>query len=147
VGIGVAYHPSPLDLVAVSKMIRDYGVTFLPATPPILEEYTRGCSPEDFGSLEFIAAGIERLPKQLALALEGRFGIRPLESYGAAERSALVAVNTLDVRPPRPQEAAPKRGPIGPPLPGASIRIVDPETRQPLPVGTRACCLFAGRPS
>jgi acyl-[acyl-carrier-protein]-phospholipid O-acyltransferase/long-chain-fatty-acid--[acyl-carrier-protein] ligase len=56
-GIGVAYRPSPLDLGAVSKMIRDYGVTFLPATPPILEEYTRGCSPEDFGSLEFIAAG------------------------------------------------------------------------------------------
>jgi hypothetical protein len=53
-------------------------------------------------------------------------------------------VNTPDVRPPRPQEAAPKRGPIGPPLPGTSIRIVDPETRQPLPVGTRGLLLVRG---
>ena len=142
-GIGVAYHPSPFDLGAVSKMVRDYGVTFLPATPQILEGYTRGCLPEDFGSIEFVAAGIERLPKQLALAFEDRFGIRPLEGYGAAECSALVAVNTRDFRPPRFPEAA-KRGPIGSPLPAVSIRIVDPETRQPLPVGTRGLLLVRG---
>src|SRR6202041_2616781 len=82
-GIGVAFHPSPLDLVAVSELVRDYRVTFLLATPTFLQAYTRRCLPEDFGSLQFVVVGAEKLPEPLAVAFEDRFGIRPLEGYGA----------------------------------------------------------------
>ena len=41
--VGVAYHPSPLDLTAVSELVRDYRVTFLLATPTFLQAYTRRC--------------------------------------------------------------------------------------------------------
>ncbi|MGB9008125.1 MAG: acyl-[ACP]--phospholipid O-acyltransferase [Candidatus Acidiferrales bacterium] len=143
-GIGVAFHPSPLDLVAVSELVRDYRVTFLLATPTFLQAYTRRCSPEDFGSLQYVVVGAEKLPEPLALAFEDRFGIRPLEGYGATECSPVVAVNTRDFRAPGFRQIGAKRGRIGHPLPGVSVRIVDPETRQRLPVNTPGLMLVRG---
>jgi acyl-[acyl-carrier-protein]-phospholipid O-acyltransferase/long-chain-fatty-acid--[acyl-carrier-protein] ligase len=143
-GVGVAYHPSPLDLVAVSELVRDYRVTFLLATPTFLQAYTRRCLPEDFGSLQYVVVGAEKLPEALALAFEDRFGIRPLEGYGATECSPVVAVNTRDFRAPGFRQVGAKRGRIGHPLPGVSVRIVDPETRERLPVNTPGLMLVRG---
>jgi acyl-[acyl-carrier-protein]-phospholipid O-acyltransferase/long-chain-fatty-acid--[acyl-carrier-protein] ligase len=128
IGIGVALHPSPLDLVAVSEIVRDYKVTFLLATPTFLQAYARRCLPEDFGSLEYVVVGAEKLPDSLALAFEDKFGIRPLEGYGTTECSPVVACNTRDYRAPGFMQVGAKRGHIGHPLPGVSIRIVNPET-------------------
>jgi acyl-[acyl-carrier-protein]-phospholipid O-acyltransferase / long-chain-fatty-acid--[acyl-carrier-protein] ligase len=143
-GIGVAYHPSPLDLTAVSELVRDYRITLLLATPTFLEAYRRRCSPEDFGSLQYVVVGAEKLPERLAVAFEDRFGIRPLEGYGATECSPVVAVNTRDFRAPGFRQVGSKRGCIGHPLPGVSVRIVDPETRERLPVGTPGLLLVRG---
>jgi acyl-[acyl-carrier-protein]-phospholipid O-acyltransferase/long-chain-fatty-acid--[acyl-carrier-protein] ligase len=142
--VGVAYHPSPLDLTAVSELVRDYRVTFLLATPTFLEAYRRRCSPEDFGSLQFVVVGAEKLPERLAVAFEDRFGIRPLEGYGATECSPVVAVNTRDFRAPGFRQVGSKRGHIGHPLPGVSVRIVDPDTGARLPVGTPGLLLVRG---
>ncbi|MGA8143632.1 MAG: acyl-[ACP]--phospholipid O-acyltransferase [Candidatus Acidiferrales bacterium] len=143
-GCGVAYHPSPLDLTAVSELVRDYRVTFLLATPTFLQAYVRRCSPEGFGSLQFVVVGAEKLPERLAVAFEDRFGIRPLEGYGATECSPVVAVNTRDFRAPGFRQVGAKRGHIGHPLPGISVRIVDPETLERLPVGTAGLLLVRG---
>ena len=143
-GLGVAYHPSPLDLAAVGELVREYRVTFLLATPSFLQAYTRRCSPEDFGSLQFVVAGAEKLPERLADAFEDRFGIRPLEGYGATECSPVVAVNARDFRAPGFRQIGAKRGCIGHPLPGISIRIVDPESREPLPAGAPGLLLVRG---
>ncbi|HEY3937272.1 MAG TPA: AMP-binding protein, partial [Bryobacteraceae bacterium] len=143
-GVGVAFHPSPLDLVAVSELVREYRVTFLLATPTFLQAYTRRCLPEDFGSLQYVVVGAEKLPEPLALAFEDRFGIRPLEGYGATECSPVVAVNTRDFRAPGFRQVGAKRGRIGHPLPGVSVRIVDPETRERLPVNTPGLMLVRG---
>jgi acyl-[acyl-carrier-protein]-phospholipid O-acyltransferase/long-chain-fatty-acid--[acyl-carrier-protein] ligase len=140
----VAYHPSPLDLAAVSELVRDDRVTFLLATPTFLQAYIRRCSPEDFGSLQFVVVGAEKLPERLALAFEDRFGIRPLEGYGATECSPVVAVNTRDFRAPGFRQVGAKRGRIGHPLPGISVRIVDPETRAPMPVGSPGLLVVRG---
>jgi len=143
-GVGVAYHPSPLDLSAIGEIVRDYRVTFLLATPTFLQAYLRRCSPEDFGSLQFVVVGAEKLPDRLALAFEDRFGIRPLEGYGATECSPVVAVNTKDFRAPGFRQVGAKRGRIGHPLPGISARIVDPDTREPVPAGTPGLLLVRG---
>ena len=143
-GVSAVYHPSPLDLAAVGELVRDYRVTFLLATPTFLQAYTRRCAPEDFGSLEFVVVGAEKLPERLAVAFEDRFGIRPLEGYGATECSPVVAVNTRDFRAPGFRQVGAKRGRIGHPLPGISVRIVDPDTRQPLPLGTPGLLLVRG---
>jgi acyl-[acyl-carrier-protein]-phospholipid O-acyltransferase / long-chain-fatty-acid--[acyl-carrier-protein] ligase len=143
-GVGIAYHPSPLDLGAVGELVRDYRVTFLLATPTFLQAYMRRCSPEDFGSLEFVVVGAEKLPDRVALAFEDRFGIRPLEGYGATECSPVVAVNTKDFRAPGFRQVGAKRGHIGHPLPGISVRVVDPDTREPVAVGTPGLLLVRG---
>jgi acyl-[acyl-carrier-protein]-phospholipid O-acyltransferase / long-chain-fatty-acid--[acyl-carrier-protein] ligase len=143
-GVSVVYHPSPLDLAAVGKLVRDYRVTFLTATPTFLEAYLRRCSPEDFGSLEFVLVGAEKLPERLALRFEERFGIRPLEGYGTTECSPVVAVNTKDFRAPGFRQLGAKRGSIGHPLPGVSVRIVDPETSEPVSLGTPGLLMVRG---
>src|SRR5580698_8952368 len=144
VGVGVAYHPSPLDLTAVSELVRDYQVTFLLATPTFLQAYTRRCLPEDFGSLQFVVVGAEKLPEALALAFEDRFGIRPLEGYGCTECSPVVAVNSRDFRAPGFRQVGSKRGRIGHPLPGVSVRIIDPDTHERREVGMPGLLLVRG---
>ena len=116
-GVGVVYHPNPLDLGAVGELVREYRVTFLLSTPTFLQAYLRRCSPEDFGSVQFVMAGAEKLPERLSLAFEDRFGIRPVEGYGATECSPVVAVNTRDYRAPGFRQVGTKRGKIGHPLP------------------------------
>jgi acyl-[acyl-carrier-protein]-phospholipid O-acyltransferase / long-chain-fatty-acid--[acyl-carrier-protein] ligase len=143
-GLGVAYHPSPLDFAAVGELVRDYRVTFLVTTPTFLQGYLRRCTPQDFGSLKYVIAGSEKLPERLSIAFEDRFGIRPLEGYGATECAPVVAVNTKDYRAPGFRQVGAKRGSVGHPLPGISVRIVDPETGEPLPAGTPGLLLVRG---
>ena len=80
----------------------------------------------------------------LAVAFEDRFGIRPLEGYGATECSPVVAVNTRDFRAPGFRQVGAKRGRIGHPLPGISVRIVDPDTREPVAAGAAGLLLVRG---
>ena len=133
-GMGVVYHPNPLESGAIGALISQHVVTMLLATPTFLNTYARRCSPEDFGSLRFVMAGAERLPERISQGFEDQFGIRPLEGYGCTECSPAVAVNTHDFRAAFFRQVGAKRGTIGHPLPGIGIRIVDPETRQLLPV-------------
>lgn len=143
-GAGVAFHPSPIDLAAIGELVRDYDVTFLLSTPTFLEKYARRCSPEDFGSLKNVVVGAEKLPERLAQAFEDRFGLRPLEGYGCTECSPIVAVNTRDFRAAGFHQVGAKRGRIGHPLPGVSVKIVDPETRTELPPDTPGLLLVKG---
>jgi acyl-[acyl-carrier-protein]-phospholipid O-acyltransferase/long-chain-fatty-acid--[acyl-carrier-protein] ligase len=143
-GTGVVYHPSPLDARAIGALVGQYGVTFLLATPTFLQMYMRGCSPEDFGSLRFVMTGAEKLPERLAQAFEDRFGIRPMEGYGCTECSPAVTVNTRDFRAAGFRQVGAKRGSIGHPLPGVSVRIVDPNTMQPVPTGQPGLMLIRG---
>ncbi|MGD0016810.1 MAG: acyl-[ACP]--phospholipid O-acyltransferase, partial [Verrucomicrobiia bacterium] len=143
-GVGVVYHVSPLDAKAIGALVRDYGVTFLLATPTFLQMYNRGCEPEDFGSLQFVMTGAEKLPDRVAQAFEDKFGIRPLEAYGLTECSPAVTVNTRDFRAAGFRQVGAKRGKIGHPLPGVSIRVVDPDSFQPVPVGQPGLLLVRG---
>ncbi len=143
-GIGVVYHPSPLDARAIGALVRGRGVTFLAATPTFLQAYIRRCSPEDFGSLRAVMVGAEKLPERIAVAFEDRFGIRPYEAYGCTECSPAVTVNRPDFRAAGFRQVGAKRGTIGHPLPGISVKIVDPATFEPLPLGTAGLMLVRG---
>ena len=129
VGIGVVYHPNPLDSRTIGALVSRYRVTLLIATPTFLRAYTKRCAPEDFGSLRYVIAGAEKLPAQVSEAFEDQFGIRPLEGYGCTECSPVVAVNTMDFRAAFFRQVGAKRGSIGHPLPGIVLRTVDPETQ------------------
>jgi acyl-[acyl-carrier-protein]-phospholipid O-acyltransferase/long-chain-fatty-acid--[acyl-carrier-protein] ligase len=144
VGVGAIYHPNPLDAKTIGPLVREYAATFLLATPTFLQLYTRGCAAEDFGSLRVVMTGAEKLPERLAAAFEEQFGIRPLEGYGCTECAPAVAVNTHDFRSAGFRQVGAKRGKIGHPLSGVSVRIVDPDTRAPLPVGQPGLMLVRG---
>jgi acyl-[acyl-carrier-protein]-phospholipid O-acyltransferase/long-chain-fatty-acid--[acyl-carrier-protein] ligase len=130
VGVGVVFHPNPLDSRVIGTLVNKYAVTFLLATPTFLNTYLRRCTPEEFGSLRFVMAGAEKLPERVAVAFEDHFGIRPLEGYGCTECSPVVTVNTIDFRAASFRQVGAKRGSIGHPLPGITVKIIDPETGQ-----------------
>jgi acyl-[acyl-carrier-protein]-phospholipid O-acyltransferase / long-chain-fatty-acid--[acyl-carrier-protein] ligase len=144
VGVGAVYHPNPLDTKTIGPLVHEYAATFLLATPTFLQLYLRGCSPEDFGSLRVVMTGAEKLPDRLAAAFEEHFGIRPLEGYGCTECAPAVAVNTHDFRSAGFRQVGAKRGKIGHPLAGVSVRIVDPDTRVPQPMGQPGLMLVRG---
>ena len=134
VGIGVVFYPNPLDAKMIGTLVRQYGVTFMVATPTFLQTYARRVAPEDFGSLRFVLAGAEKLPERISLLFEDTFGIRPLEGYGATECSPVVAVNVRDFRAAGFRQVGYRRGKIGRPLPGISVRISDPDSGAELPL-------------
>jgi acyl-[acyl-carrier-protein]-phospholipid O-acyltransferase/long-chain-fatty-acid--[acyl-carrier-protein] ligase len=144
IGIGVVFHPNPLESRAIGALVSQYAVTFLLATPTFLQAYMRRCSPEDFGSLQYVMAGAEKLPERISTAFEDRFGIRPLEGYGCTECSPAVTVNTRDFRAAQFRQVGAKRASIGHPLPGISVRIVNPETFDPVPQGETGLLLVRG---
>ena len=143
-GIGVLFHPNPLDSRVIGALVNKYAVTMLLATPTFLNAYTRRCEPEQFGSLRFVMAGAEKLPERISQAFEDRFGLRPLEGYGCTECSPAVTVNTIDFRAASFRQVGAKRGSIGHPLPGMSVKIIDPETLQTLPINQPGLLLVRG---
>jgi len=143
-GVGVVFHANPLDAQVVGELVARYKVKFLVATPTFLQGYMRRCKPESFGSLEFVLVGAEKLPERVALAFEDQFGIRPLEGYGCTECSPVVTVNGKDFRAPGFRQVAAKRGKIGHPLPGVSVKVVDIDSGQPVAPGNPGMLLVKG---
>src|SRR5438445_2596592 len=61
-GVGVVYHPNPLDGRAIGAMVLKYAATVMLATPTFIQGYTRRVNAEDFGSLRLLLVGAEKLP-------------------------------------------------------------------------------------
>jgi len=137
------YHTNPQEAKQVGKLSRKWGVTVLLATPTFLRLYLRRCEREDFAKLDLAVAGAEKLPTALSDAFEEKFGVRPVEGYGATELSPLVSVNVPASRS-QTSTVDCKEGTVGRPVPGVSAKIVDPDTREDLPVGTAGMLLIKG---
>ncbi len=142
--IGVVYHPNPTEGRAVGALVRDFGATALLATPTFLRIYTRACFAGDFGSLKDVVAGAEKLREDVANAFFDKFGVRPVEGYGCTECSPVVSINVRDFRAPGVMQKGTKPGTIGQPIPGVSVRIVDPDTFMPLGVDQPGLLLVKG---
>jgi acyl-[acyl-carrier-protein]-phospholipid O-acyltransferase/long-chain-fatty-acid--[acyl-carrier-protein] ligase len=131
-GMVAVYHPNPLDARAVGKLVKQHGVTILFATPTFINGYARRCEPGDFGSVEVAIVGAEKLTEPVSWLFRESFGIEPMEGYGCTEASPMVSVNIPDYRGRGVYQVGVKRGTVGHPLPGVSVRVVDPDTEEPL---------------
>ncbi len=131
-GIRVAYWPNPVDPAGIGQVVESNRVTFLVATPTFLQTYTRRVEARQFGSLQAVLTGAEKLRPAIARAFEEKFGVKPMEGYGATECSPIVSLNVPDFRAPGIYQRGQKPGTIGQPLPGITLRIVDPETHRDL---------------
>jgi acyl-[acyl-carrier-protein]-phospholipid O-acyltransferase / long-chain-fatty-acid--[acyl-carrier-protein] ligase len=128
----------------IAKTVRTNKATLLLATPTFLRTYVRKATREDFQSLRLIITGAEKLRSELAQQCEARFGIVPLEGYGATELSPVAALNVYDVTQDRRRFVGNRPGTIGRPLPGIAVRVIDPDTAQPVQPGTPGLLLVKG---
>jgi acyl-[acyl-carrier-protein]-phospholipid O-acyltransferase/long-chain-fatty-acid--[acyl-carrier-protein] ligase len=138
------YHFNPLDAGQVGKLCKQHRGTLLMATPTFLRSYLKRCEPDQLSSLNVVFASAEKLPKELSDAFETKFGVRPMEAYGATELSPLVAVNVPPSRSNNADQIMAKEGTVGRPIPGITAKIVNPESGEDLASGAAGMLLIKG---
>lgn len=144
VGPTLILAPNPLDAETIGHLCEGYGATAICATPTFLQMYMKRINPGQFGSMRLVVAGAEKLSPKFATAFKEHFGVEILEGYGATECSPVIAVNSLDYRARGFYQKGNRLGTVGQPLPGVSVKVVDPDTNEPLPVGTPGMLMVKG---
>lgn len=143
-GTRTAYHANALQPAQVIRLIREERLTALLATPTLLNTYLRKAERDDFSSLRYAITGGEKLPADLAERFAEKFGLRPLQGYGATELSPVAALSLPDRTVESVHIAGSKPASAGHPLPNVAVRIVHPETGAPLPSGESGLLLVKG---
>lgn len=105
----------PKDVIAG---IKRFQVTVMYGVPSVYSLLLRTAAADDLKSLRLFMSGGASLPQQVAEDFQRKFNIGVTEGYGLSEASPVVATN--------PQQRA-KHLSIGKPIPGVSVRIVNPE--------------------
>jgi acyl-CoA synthetase (AMP-forming)/AMP-acid ligase II len=122
---------SAFDSTKVIEAIDRYRCTYIggvPAMYRMLINDTEALSRHDVSSLRFATAGSADVPADLLAAFEERFGAPIGNGYGLTEGGPDVFIE--------PRWGIRKLGSLGPPLPGAEARVVDPADRsRELPAG------------
>jgi acyl-[acyl-carrier-protein]-phospholipid O-acyltransferase/long-chain-fatty-acid--[acyl-carrier-protein] ligase len=143
-GFSASYHVNPMDGERIAQVVREERSTLLLATPTFLLAYLRRAKREDFASLRLVITGAEKLKGKVAEAFRERFGLRPLEGYGATELSPVITLSLPDVVIDGVAQQGAKEGSVGHPIPGVAIRVVDPETWEVLKPGESGLILVKG---
>lgn len=138
------FHFNPLDAKQVGKLAQRYKASVLLATPTFLKGYMRRITPEQFGNLDVVVVGAEKMPRDQFDAFEKRFGVRPVEGYGTTELSPLVSVNIPPSRSQAKYQIDREEGSVGRPLPGVAAKVVEPETDRELLAGEDGMLLITG---
>lgn len=128
-----AYHFSPLDAKLIGNLCEKHKGTILLSTPTFLRSYLKRIEKDAFATIDVVVTGAEKLPMDLADAFEQKFGVRPIEGFGATETTPLVSVNI----PPSRNKGGlgAKAGTVGKPVPGNEVRIMSLDNAHPLPAG------------
>ena len=143
-GFSAAYHPNPMDGERIAQVVREHKSTLLLATPTFLLAYLRRAKKEDFTTLRLVITGAEKLKGKVADAFQEKFGVRPLEGYGATELSPVITLSLPDVEIDGVQRHGAKEGSVGHPIPGVAARVVDPESGAALKPGEAGLILVKG---
>ena len=143
----VIFHPNPSDAKTIGELSQKYGATFLLSTPTFASTYARKCSKEQFSKIRYVLVGAEKLRPAVAQQFEEKFGICMHEGYGCTEMAPVVSVNGPDFisdDPAQNSQLGFKGESVGRPLPGVSLRFVDPATLEPVPYGQEGMLLVKG---
>ena len=144
IGCGVGYHQNKTDAKVMGELVQKYNGTFLLSTPTFCGTYMRKCTREQFASLRFVVVGAEKLREPLRKEFQETFGIDLLQGYGMTEMSPVVAVNSPNFREGKENQLGTKHGTVGLPIPGVAVRVVDLDTKEPLPPGSEGMLLVRG---
>jgi acyl-[acyl-carrier-protein]-phospholipid O-acyltransferase/long-chain-fatty-acid--[acyl-carrier-protein] ligase len=133
-----------MDGEKIAQVVREHKSTLLLATPTFLLAYLRRAKKEDFATLRLVVTGAEKLKGKVADAFQERFGVRPMEGYGATELSPVITLSLPDVEIDGVRQHGAKEGSVGHPVPGVAIRVVDPENGAALKPGEPGLILVKG---
>ena len=147
-GLPLVCHPDPTDVAGIAKAVASHRATLLCGTSSFLRLFVRNrkVDPLMLGSLRVVVAGAEKLSDEVRDAFKLKFNKDVYEGYGATETAPVATVNlpdALHVRYLQVQRGG-KPGTVGMPLPGSSLKIVDPETFEELPTGAEGMVLVSG---
>ena len=127
-GVGAVFHTNPLDARVVGRLMRERGVTIVLGTPTLLRAYMRRLAPEDFATVDIVAAGSERLPAAAIDEFETKIGVRPFQGYGATELGPIVSANVPASRALGDPALGLREGTVGRPARGVRVQVRDPDT-------------------
>ncbi|WP_269522943.1 acyl-[ACP]--phospholipid O-acyltransferase [Coraliomargarita parva] len=143
-GLTTACHTSPLEADAIGKLAERYHGSLLLTTPSFLIAYCRKIKPEQLAALRYVFTGAEKLQPRVADMFEKRFGLRPLEGYGATELAPVCAVSLPNVEIDKLEETGSRPERLGRVLPGIAMKIVHPETGEALAAGEEGMICVKG---
>ncbi len=146
-GIKCVAHPDPTDGVGLGKLVSKYSATIMFGTSTFYRLYTKNprVHPLMFSSLRFIVAGAEKLREEVRLDFLKKFKKDIIEGYGATETAPVVSCNLPDmIAPDATVQVGEKRGSVGMPVPGTTVKIVDPDTFKELKVNEEGMILISG---
>ena len=147
-GLAMATQPDPTDGLAIAKSITKHKVTILCGTSTFLNLYTRNkkVQPIMFESLRVVISGAEKLKDDVRDAFQAKFKKDIYEGYGATETTPVACANVPDQIDANSLNVhtGQKKGTVGMPLPGTTIRIINPETMEELPTGEDGLILIGG---
>ena len=122
-GFRVAYSPNPTNGRQMAYATEHWGGTIFCSAPTFLKTLLRVAKKEQLRSLNLVITGAERTPDDLYEKLkELNPDTQMIEGYGVTECAPVLTLN----RPGRLRKG------VGQPLPGVDIKIVHPESKEPV---------------
>jgi long-chain acyl-CoA synthetase len=88
--------------------------------------------PEDLACLRFVRTGAAPVDPTIQRAFENRYGIPILLTFGATEFGGPVSAMSMELHEKWGQR---KLGSVGQPVPGAQMRVVNPQSGEVMPAG------------
>lgn len=143
-GATAVYHNRPTDAQTIGELARAEGVTLSLATPTFYQAWMRRIPAEAFASMRLAVVGAEKLQRAFAEAFAEKYGTELLEGYGCTELSPVVCVNMPDTSEVPDHESASREGTVGRPLPGVTVRVLDPDSGQELGPGEQGSVVVSG---
>jgi acyl-[acyl-carrier-protein]-phospholipid O-acyltransferase / long-chain-fatty-acid--[acyl-carrier-protein] ligase len=147
-GLPLVCHADPTDVLGSAKAIATFRATILFGTSTFLRLYVRNTKiqPLMLSSLRFVVAGAEKLHAEVRSGFSQKFNIPIYEGYGATEVAPVACVNLPDKLELESWQTqlGQRAGSVGMPLPGTSVKIVDPQSFNELPTGDAGMILIGG---
>ena len=141
-------HSDPTDCANIAKTVKRYKVTLLCSTSSFLNLYSRHPKVHQlmFKSLRLVIAGAEKLSDSVREQFKAKFGLDIYEGYGATETAPVATVNIPDIliETGWHVHVTQKQGTVGLPIPGTSIKIIDPDSKKESPTDEPGMIMISG---
>lgn len=139
--------PSPLETRKIIDAIRDEQVTVMVGAPTFMRPILKKGEAHELKTLKILVSGAEKMPMDLYQGVLEKFHLEIMEGYGMTEASPATNVNQPDpviVTETGDPQPGKRLGTVGRLMVGMTARVLDPDTKQPVPIGQTGMIAFRG---